>query len=54
MLADKALKTMNVLCNKTRSFDFNMFTHFQLFDAFVDSILNLSRLDGSVVSVSDS
>ena len=42
MLADKALKAMNVLCNKTRSFDFDISTLFQLFDAFVGSILNFS------------
>ena len=41
-LADNGLKALNVLNSKVRCFDFNTLTLFQLYDAFVGSILGFS------------
>ena len=39
-LCGKALKALNILFNKCKEFDLKPKTQFQLFDAFVGSILN--------------
>ena len=40
MLSGKALKAMNVLLNKLKTFNFTLKTYCQLFDSFVTSILS--------------